>query len=94
MKPRGVRLVAKRWEQIVPVTLVVAVQGTAAELAKANTLPFLPRADDELGVGFDGDYMTVDTVYWCAEDGITVWFKDQADPKLKQRLLDDGWKER
>ena len=84
---RGVKVVAKEWHQQVPAILVVDRE--EGEYRKDAVLPFLPRAGDELGVGPRGDYIKVETVYWCAEDGLTVWFVDKPETHC---LVADGWR--
>lgn len=87
-------LQAKRWQQEVPVLL--AIESTSADgnrddaVCKQAVLPFLPRPDDELGVGADGDFITVEQVFWCPAEGITVWFC--REERRLDRLLADGWK--
>ncbi len=97
MSSRGIPMVAKRWEQEVPVVLVVEVIGAGKdgeylELRKPATLPFLPRTGDELAVGWSGDYMTVETVFWSPEDGIAVWFDGLQGDRLPELLGKEGWK--
>lgn len=95
--PARYPVTAKRWEQDLPVTLVVEIPdakdaGHRVEVRKSQVLPFLPRRHDELAVGRDGDYLTVDMVFWSPEEGLTVWFAELQHDWLLPHYLADGWK--
>lgn len=92
LKRPGFRVHAKRWEQEIQATLFCEVEGGEHGIRRAYVLPFLPRQGDELAVGFDGDYMTVECVFWCPDEGLTVQFEDEPLRTLEE-MKRWGWVE-
>lgn len=97
-RPRiGHRVHAKRWEQEIPAVLVLEIKeaGETYEMRINMVLPFLPRPGDQLGVGPDQDYLQVDEVFWCKDEGLAVWFTPE--PTNRRHAVDlfteAGWLE-
>lgn len=92
----GWPIIAKPWG---PVDVQVKLQASSQQGARSRllglrtTLPFLPRAEDMIDCGPQGDYVQVDLVFWSAEDGFTVWLADDEGAGKLERYLAAGWSE-
>jgi hypothetical protein len=94
---KGYVAVAKTLETLVTVTLMVDASSAANKdggdtLTKQAVLPFLPRKFDLIGVGPGGDYLEVDQLFWCPDEGFTVWISDSDGDEKFERFRADGWR--